>query len=120
MFVQWKRQSVGRRCMTSQPNECVLYAAVFETQRIGGKTRRRMVRCLAALRGVRLVYPTSLSRFWEDVDCTLTDLKLDDDERQMLEARIAATLPRPGSPGFEPPRIQAGALTTAIAAICAR
>ena len=51
MFVRWKRQPVGRRCMTWPPNERVLYAALFESQHVGGKTRQRMVRCLAAIRG---------------------------------------------------------------------
>jgi hypothetical protein len=119
VFVRWKRQPVGRRCVTSPPNEPLLYAALFESQQVGGKMRQRMVRCLAAIRGGRLVYPTSLTTFWQDVDCTLTDLRLDDDERHMLEASIAATLPRPDPAGCEQPRMEAGALTTAIAAMCA-
>ena len=119
MFVQWKRQSVGRRCMASPPNERVLYAAVFESHSVGGRKRQMMVRCLAAIRGGQLVYPPSLARFWQDVDCTLTDLNLDDDERRMLEASIAAMLPHPDSAGSERQRIDAGALTTAIAAMCA-
>jgi hypothetical protein len=106
--------------MTWSPNERVLYAALFESQRVDGKMRQRMVRCLAAMRGGQVVYPTSLTGFWRDVDCTLTDLRLDDDERRMLEARIAAALPRPDPAGVELRRMEAGALTTAIAAMCAR
>ncbi len=120
MFVRWKRQPTGRRCITWPPNERVLYAALFESQHVGGKKRQRMIRCLAAIRGGQLVYPTSLTRFWRDVDCTLTDLRLDDDERQMLEARIAAALPRPDTAGVEQRRMDIGALTTAIAAMCTR
>lgn len=120
MFVQWKRHPVGRRYMTWPPNEPVLYAALFESQHVGGKMRQRMVRCLAAIRGGQLVYPTSLIGFWRDVDCTLTDLELDDEERQMLEARIAAALPRPDPTGGAQRRMEAGALTMAIAAMCAR
>ena len=120
MFVRWKRQSVGRRCMTWPPNERMLYAGLFESQHVGGKMRQRMVRCLVAIRGGQLVYPTSLTRFWWDVDCTVTDLRLDDDERQVLEARIAAVLPRPDAAGAEQRRMETGALTTAIAAMCTR
>ena len=120
MFVRWKRQPVGRRCLPWSTNERVLYAALFESQHVGGKMRQRMVRCLAAIRGGQLIYPTSLTRFWRDVDCTLTDLRLDDDERQILEARIAAALPRPDPAGVEHMRMEAGALTTAIAAMCTR
>jgi hypothetical protein len=120
VFVRWKRQPVGRRSTTCPPNERVLYAALFESQHISGKMRQRMVRCLAAIRGGQLVYPTSLTGFWRDVDCTLTDLRLDDDERLMLEARIAAALPRPDPTGVEHQRMEAGALTTAIAAMCTR
>jgi hypothetical protein len=96
----------------------VLYAALFESQQVNGKLRQRMVRCLAALRGGQLVYPTSLTGFWRDVDCTLTDLRLDDDERQCVEARIAAALPRPDPDGAEHMQVEAGALTTAISAMC--
>lgn len=78
MFVRWRRQPIGRRCVAWPPDERVLYAALFESQHVGGKVRQRMVRCLAAIRGGQLVYPTSLTRFWRDVDCTLADLRLDD------------------------------------------
>jgi hypothetical protein len=120
VFVRWKRQPVGRRCTPWPPNERVLYAALFESQHVGGQIRQRMVRCLAEIRGGQLVYPTSLSRFWRDVDSTLADLRLDDNERQMIEARIAAALPRPDPAGVEQRQIQVGALTTAIAAMCTR
>ena len=120
MFVRWKRQPVGRRCLPWPTNERVLYAALFESQHVGGKMRQRMVRCLAAIRGGQLIYPTSLTRFWRDVDYTLTDLRLDDDERLMLEARIAAALPRPDPTDVEQQQMEAGALTTAIAAMCTR
>lgn len=38
----------------------------------------------------------------------------------MLEARIAAALPRPDPAGVEQRRMEAEALTTAIAAMCTR
>jgi hypothetical protein len=119
VFVQWKRQSFGRRCKASPSKERVLYAALFENQSVGGRMRQRMVRCLATIRGGLLVYPTSLTGFWRDVDCTLTDLRLDDDERRRLETSIAAALPRPDPSGVEQ-QMEAGALTMAIAAMCAR
>lgn len=119
MFIRWKRQPVGRRCIMRPSNERALYAALFESEHVGGKLRQRMVRCLVAIRGGQLVYPTSRTRFWRDVDCTLADLRLDDDERQMLEASIAAALPRPDPAAVEQERMEAGAVTTAIAAMCA-
>jgi hypothetical protein len=104
--------------MASSPNERVLYAALMESRRVDGKARQRVVRCLAAIRGGRLVYPMSTARFWQDVDWTLTDLGVDDDERRGIEARIAATIPRPDA-AIGDQQIEAGALTMAIAAMCA-
>jgi hypothetical protein len=118
LFVRWTHRPSHPRRLASPPNERVLYAALMESQRVDGKARQRVVRCLAAIRGGRLVYPMSTAQFWRDADCTLTDLGVDNDERQGIEARIAATIPRPGA-AIGDQRLEAGALTMAIAAMCA-
>ena len=91
----------------------------MESHRLDGKPRQRIVRYLAAIRGGQLVYPLSTDRFWQDVDRTLADLALEDDQRRAIEDKITATVPRPDPAVVEQQQIEAKALSTAIAAMCA-
>ncbi len=83
-----------------------------------GKPRQRIVRHLATIKGGQLVYPLSTDRFWQDVDSTLADLDLDDDQRRTIESKIATTVPRPDPAVVEQQQIEVRALATAIAAMC--
>jgi hypothetical protein len=119
MFVRWKHRPVRRRRETSLPNERALYAVLVESHRVDGKPRQRVVRYLAAIRGGQLVYPLSTDRFWQDVERTLADLALADDQRQVIEDKIAATVPRPDPAVVEQQQVEVKELATAIATMVA-
>jgi hypothetical protein len=118
VFVRWKRRILRRRRDWFPPGEQALSAALVETRRVDGKPRQRIVRYLATIKGGQLVYPPSTDRFWQDVDRTLADMDLDDEQRQTIGARIATTVPRPDPAVVEPHRIEVKALATAIAVMC--
>ena len=119
MFVRWKHQPARRRREPAPAGERMLCAVLVEHHRVDGRSRQRVVRYLAAIRGGKLVYPPSTDRFWQDVDRTLADLAIDEAERQAIEGKVAATVPRPDPSILEQPRIEVTALTTAIAAMSA-
>jgi len=85
----------NRRRPWSPPDEQRLYAVLVESQRVNGQPRQRVVRYLGAIREGDISKPLIADGFWSCVDDALTELGLDDGQRQAITARIAVTVPRP-------------------------
>ena len=82
-----------------------------------GRPRQRVVRYLGAIREGRLVYPLSTDRFWRDVDAALAEVQLDDEQRDAIEAGLAATVPRPDPAVVEQKRLELNAWAAAGACL---
>ena len=79
-----------------------------------GRPRQRVVRHLGAIKEGQLRYPLSVDRFWRDVDQNLAEVGVDDGRRATIEARLAATVPRPDPAVVERQRREADAWAASV------
>ena len=106
MFVRWKRR-VSRPLWHAQRNDQdhIRYAVVVRSERVDGKPRQRIVKYLGGIRESyvvpaitdRLTRRKALyarQRFWRSVPTALASLDLPGHERDAIEAKIDARVPR--------------------------
>jgi hypothetical protein len=119
MFVRWKHRFVRRLKSWSPPNERANYAVLVESSRVNGKSRQRVVRHLGAIRDGDLIHPLTVERFWQDVGRVLDEMEILGESRQVIEARINETVPRPDPVVLERVRAEFDVWKAAMASMTA-
>ena len=91
MFVRWKRRKLKKRWRPGYAH----YAQLVESRRIDGKPRQRVIKYLGAVRNPEQLSPGQRFGFWDTANKALSELDLDGDARQAIEAKLLAVVPRP-------------------------